>query len=40
MMSSQHMSTDTNFFLQPWDKDKEEPFIDHLLARVITLLDL
>ena len=35
MMSSQHVSTDTNFFLQPWDKNKESPFIDQSLARAI-----
>lgn len=32
MMSSQHMSTDTNFFLLPWDKNKQSPFIDQSLA--------
>ena len=31
-MSSQHMSTDTNFFLLPWDKNKQSPFIDQSLA--------
>ena len=35
MMSSQHMSKGTNFFLQPWDKNKDSTFIDQSLARAI-----
>ena len=36
MMSSQHVSTGTNFFLQPWDKNKESTFIDDSLVKVIS----
>jgi len=35
MISSQHVSTDTSFFLQPWDQNKQSPFIDQSLARAI-----
>jgi twitching motility protein PilJ len=31
MMSTPHVLNNTNFFLQPWDKDKQSPFIDQSL---------
>ena len=34
-MSSQHVSKGTNFFLQPWDKNKDSTFIDQSLAKAI-----